>query len=65
MGVYFAGDMWRAAQIQLRCLYCEHPFKERQGLNEHYLSAHEEAFSEEELDMARALRARLEQNLKR
>lgn len=65
MAVYFVGDLRRTIQADLRCLYCELSFKERNELNLHYLSAHEEAFSEEELSMARSRRANLEQNLKR
>ena len=64
MAVHFAGDMWRTVEVQFRCLYCECPFKERRELNDHYLSVHEEAFTEEELSMARAQRARLEHKLK-
>ena len=65
MGIYFVGDIWQPPQVRLRCLYCEQPFKQRQELNDHYLAVHEEAFSEEELSMAYAQQARLEQNLKR
>jgi hypothetical protein len=51
--------------VSLSCLYCEHLFKEKQQLNLHYLFAHEAAFSEEELSMARSARADLDQRLKR
>jgi hypothetical protein len=48
MGAYFVGGSQAIQQLPLRCLYCEQPFGERRALNEHYLSVHTEAFSEEE-----------------
>lgn len=65
MPVYFLGDLKRPLPITMRCVYCDHLFKERQELNLHYLTAHEEAFSEEELLMAHSARANLELRLKR
>ncbi len=65
MGIHFVSDMWRPVQIHFTCLYCEETFEGRQGLNDHYLLMHEAAFSEEELEMAQAQKARLEQRLKR
>lgn len=53
MGVYFFGGSQAVQQQPLRCLYCEQPFSDRRVLNEHYLSVHTEAFSEEELNSAR------------
>jgi hypothetical protein len=52
MGVYFVGASASTQQQTIRCLYCERPFKDRRMLNEHYLTAHVEAFSEEELSTA-------------
>lgn len=52
MGVYFFEGLQAMQQQPLRCLYCEQPFGNRRGLNEHYLSAHTQAFSEEELKSA-------------
>ncbi len=51
--MYFLGDSQVTEHRTLRCLYCERPFMERRALNEHYLTAHIEAFSEEELSMTR------------
>ena len=65
MPVFFAVDTWKNLQTEFKCLYCEHVFKQRGELNVHYLSEHEEAFSEEELMLARGERARIEQRLKR
>lgn len=53
MGVYFVSGSQAVQQLPLRCLYCEQPFSDRRALNEHYLSIHTEAFSEEELNSAR------------
>jgi len=52
MGVYFVGSSASTQEQTIRCLYCERPFKEKRLLNEHYLTAHVEAFSEEELRTA-------------
>ena len=52
MGVYFFEGLQATQQQPLRCLYCEQPFGNRRALNEHYLSAHTQAFSEEELKSA-------------
>ena len=49
MGVYFFEGLQATQQQPLRCVYCEQPFGDRRALNEHYLSAHTQAFSEEEL----------------
>lgn len=65
MGIYFLIDLHGAEQEDWQCLYCERSFKERRTLNEHYVAAHEEAFSEEELNMARSRRSELIQGLKR
>jgi hypothetical protein len=65
LAVYFVGDLRRTIQADLRCLYCERRFKERQEMNVHYLTTHEEAFTEEELCVARSQKADLEQKLKR
>jgi len=53
MGVYFVADVQSAGK-QIRCVFCESPFIDRDSLNEHYLTAHMEAFSEEELATAYA-----------
>lgn len=52
MGVNFMSDLKRVCQENLRCLYCERSFEAKWELNAHYLSAHEDAFSAEELKMA-------------
>jgi len=65
MAVYFTRDFGRPVVVEHRCLFCEQLFQLRQELNDHYLSAHESAFSEEELGMAHAQRAGVEQKLKR
>jgi hypothetical protein len=53
MGVYFVSGSQAVQQLPLRCLFCEQPFSDRRALDEHYLSVHTEAFSEEELNSAR------------
>lgn len=52
MGVYFVGAAQSTQKQTIRCLFCECPFEDRGMLNEHYLTAHIEAFSEEELRTA-------------
>jgi hypothetical protein len=52
LGVYFVGGSQVVQQQPVRCLYCEQPFSDGRALNEHYLSVHTEAFSEEELNSA-------------
>lgn len=59
MAVHFLGDSQVTQRAFLRCLFCGLPFVEKRALNEHYLTAHVEAFSEEELSMARLGRAHL------
>jgi len=63
MGVYFVGDLQTRESLQVgnefHCLYCELVFMLRHALNDHYLTVHREAFSEEELRLAR-LRQRVE-----
>jgi uncharacterized C2H2 Zn-finger protein len=53
MGIYFFGNLQATQQRILRCLYCDQLFDDRRLVNEHYLSSHTEAFSEEELKSAR------------
>jgi len=65
MGIYFMRDLNIIMQRDWRCLYCERPFEGRTALSEHYLSSHEEAFSAEELNMARSRRTKLLQELER
>ena len=52
MGVYFVGAAQSAQRQIIRCLFCDHSFKDRSMLNEHYLTEHIEAFSEAELRTA-------------
>lgn len=52
MGVYFVGAGQSTQHQTIRCLFCERPFSDTDLLNEHYLTAHIEAFSEEELRTA-------------
>jgi len=65
LAIYFTRDFGRPVEIEHRCLFCEQLFNLGQELNDHYLSAHEGAFSEAELETARAQRARVEQKVKR
>lgn len=59
MGVYFLKDLDQFERVNFRCLFCEGFFESRQALNAHYLTKHPEAFTEEELVMARSRRAQL------
>lgn len=59
MGVYFLKDLDQIQKLNFRCLFCEDFFESRRALNSHYLTVHTEAFTEEELVMARSRRARL------
>jgi hypothetical protein len=63
MAIYFTRDFGRPVIVEHRCLFCEQVFQMRQELNAHYLTAHESAFSDAELKMARAQRAGVEQKL--
>jgi len=58
-------DLYAVVQRDWRCLYYYRPFEGRTALSEHYLSNHEEAFSAEELNMARSRRTRLMHDLER
>jgi len=59
LGVYFLTSS-TGPRRGYQCLYCEGLFEGKRILDEHYLEAHEEAFSQEELDMARSRPSRLE-----
>jgi hypothetical protein len=59
MGVYFLRDLGHTGKVYFQCLFCELAFESRQVLNRHYLTGHTEAFTEEELSMARSRRAQL------
>jgi hypothetical protein len=58
-------DINTVVERDWRCLYCERVFEGRTPLSEHYLSNHVEAFSAEELNMARSRRTRIMQDVER
>ena len=65
MAIYFMKDLNAVVKHDWHCLYCEHPFEGRTALSEHYLSAHKEAFSIEELNTVWSQRTALLQGLER
>lgn len=59
MGVYFLRDLSQAQKPDFQCLFCEASLESRLVLNQHYLAKHAEAFTDEELVMARSRRTQL------
>ena len=54
MGIYFLRDLSDIEQVseKFQCVYCDDSFEARGSLSAHYLEAHSNVFSAEELFMA-------------
>jgi len=54
MGIFFVNELTGTIKENLRCLFCERAFGTKRILDVHYLTDHEQAFTEEELKAARS-----------